>query len=159
MSAPIVLYCNCMEDVKRRLAVVRAIGSGHSLLGREDFDGEVAGLHLRKSLELIAFSSLVAHKDAYAQAHEDFSSHWSAKRLLSKMEKIHPDFYPKPVAFSQSDSRGVKQLVDVNEGFLSREEFVFLYDKCSEVLHTWNPFRSKPCQWLVERAQPLLPIH
>jgi hypothetical protein len=163
----IVVYCNCMEDVKRRLAIIRAIVSGHSPLGREDFDGEVACLHLRKSLELIAFSSLSAHRDAYAQVHNDFATHWNAKRLLAKLEKVHPDFYPKPVEFSQSDQTGVKHLADVKEGFLTRDEFVFLYDKCSEVIHARNPFKAGPpvvrfersiSDWVV-RIQRLLDVH
>jgi hypothetical protein len=156
-----------MEDVKRRLAVVQAIVSGQSPLGRDDFDGEVVCLQLRKSLELIAFASLSAHKDAYAQAHDDFSTHWNAKRLLSKLEKIHPDFYPKPVTVAQTDARGVRQFADVAEGFLTRDEFVFLYDKCSEAMHTWNPFRTDPrvvnfersiSEW-VARIQRLLTVH
>lgn len=131
-----------MEDVKRRIAVIQAVVSGQSPLGREDYDGELVCLHLRKVLEQIAFASLSAHKDAYAQAHNDFATHWNAKRLLTKLQKVHPDFYPRPVRVEGPDERGVKQLVDVTKAFLTKEDFVFLYDKTSEALHVWNPFKA-----------------
>ncbi len=58
-------------------------------------------------------------------------------------------------------------LLDVAAGFLTRDEFVMLYDRCSEVLHSRNPFRSEPAvinferslqEW-VDRSQKLLSIH
>lgn len=124
-------------------------------------------MHLRKLLEQIAFASLSAHKQAYAKVHNDFETHWNPKRLLTKLEKIHPDYYPKPVAFANEDSRGVKHFADVAEGFLSKSDFVFLYDKCSAVLHTWNPFRTDArvvdfehsIQEWVRRIQRLLNEH
>lgn len=167
MASPIVKYCKCMEELKRRLNVINGIVTGHSPLGHEDFDGEIACLHLRKSLELIAFSSLSAHNEAYTQAYNDFYSNWNAKRLLSKIEKIHPGFYPKPVKFSQVGDGGVKQFGDVKEGFLTHEDFVFLYGKCSEILHTRNPFKLDPrivnfersiSEWAT-RIQRLFDIH
>ena len=142
MTEAITTYCNCMEDVKRRIAVIRTVVSGQSPLGREDYDGELVCLHLRKVLEQIAFASLSAHKDAYAQAHNDFATHWNAKRLLSKLQKVHPGFYPRPVRMEGPDERGVKHLVDVTKAFLTKEDFVFLYDKASEALHVWNPFKA-----------------
>jgi len=142
MTDAITTYCNCMEDVKRRIAVIQAVVGGASPLGREDFDGELVCLHLRKVLEQIAFASLSAHKDAYAQAHVDFALHWNAKRLLKKLEKVHPNFYPRPVKVEGPDTRGVKHLVDLTDGFLTRDDFEFLYDKASEALHVWNPFKA-----------------
>lgn len=156
-----------MEDVKTRLAVIRSIVSGYSPLKREDFDSEVVCLHLRKILEQIAFASLSAHKDVYAQAHSDFTTHWNAKRLLTKLGKLHPDFYPKPVRFHRVDEREVTQLVDITDGFLTKDEFVFLYDKVSEALHVLNPFKGPKqivnfdrsiAEWLT-RIQLLLSEH
>lgn len=144
VDANLVMYCNCMEEVKLRLAVVLSVVERRLAVGREDFDAELVCVHLRKTLELIAFASLTANKDRYAQTHENFVSHWNAKKLLANLEKVHPEFYPKPVTFSHQDNKGVKHLSDVQNGFLTRDEFVTLYDKCSEILHSWNPFRTDP---------------
>jgi len=65
------------------------------------------------------------------------------------------------------DTGQVKHLIDVTDGYLTRDEFVFLYDTCSEVLHTWNPYRVGPrvvntqrplAEW-VGRIKKLLDLH
>lgn len=156
-----------MDDIKQRLLKVNKILSGHSPMKHDGLDGEVVCLLIRKSLEQIAFASLIAHKDAYAMAHADFAKTWRAKRLLDRIEAIHPDYYPKPVAFPMVDTGRVKHLLDVKDGFLTRDDFVVLYDTCSEVLHTWNPYRPEPrivnaqrplAEW-VQRIQRLLDLH
>lgn len=167
MNLPQVQYCNCMEEVKLRIAMVLAVLEGKQTIGREDFDAELVCVHLRKSLELIAFASLTANKEQYATVYKDFESHWNAKRLLANLEKLHPPFYPRPVQLTGQDEKGVKHLADVTDGYLTRGEFIFLYQKCSEVLHARNPFRSDSrtinfgCsirEWVV-RIQRLLALH
>ena len=165
--APAIQYCNCMEDIKTRLNKVSRILLGHSPMKDEGFDGEVACLLIRKVLEQIAFSTLVANKAAYESVYADFAKTWRVKRLLDRMRAVHPNFYPKPVTGPVIGSDGVKHFVDVVESFLTLEEFEFLYDKCSEVLHTWNPYRTDPrvvnferplSEW-VSRIQRLLDMH
>ena len=165
--SPAVAYCNSMEDVKHRLLKVDKMLIGHSPMKHEGFDGEVMCLLIRKSLEQVAFASLIAHRDAYAKVHADFEKTWRVKKLLERIEAIHPNFYPKPVAFTTVDTGRVKHLIDVTNGYLTREEFVFLYDTCSEVLHTWNPYRPGPrivntqrplAEW-VNRLKRLLDLH
>lgn len=162
-----VMYCNCMEEVKSRVGVILGVVEGRVTIGREDFDAELVCVQLRKILELIAFASLTANKERYAEAHADFQSHWNAKRLLANLERLHPHFYPKPVQFDRQEEKGIKHFADVTEGYLTRDEFVTLYQKCSEVLHARNPFRSDPRvinfgrsikEW-VGRIQKLLAVH
>jgi hypothetical protein len=156
-----------MEEVKLRLGLVLSVTDGRFSVGREDFNGELVCVQLRKTLELIAFASLTANKAKYAQTYADFATDWNAKRLLTKIEKIHPEFYPKPVEFAQQGASGVKHFTEVTDGFLIRDEFVTLYNKCSEVLHARNPFRTDPKivdfgysirDW-VGRIQRLLALH
>lgn len=165
--SPVVAYCNCMDDIKQRLLKVNKILSGHSPMKHEGLDGEVVCLLIRKSLEQIAFASLIAHKDAYAKVQADFAKTWRVKRLLERIEAIHPDYYPKPVAFPAIETSRVKHLLDVKDGYLTRDDFVFLYGICSEVLHTWNPYCPEPrvvdtqrplAEW-VQRIQRLLDLH
>lgn len=143
MDNAAVTYCNCMEDVKSRLKLIRAITEGHLPLGAEGLDGEIVCLLLRKVLEQIAFSSLVAHREAYEAVHNDVGSIWRAKRLLERLEKLHPNFYPAPVQRGVSQHLGVQHHFEpVTDGFLTKDEFVFLYDTASGGIHTWNPFKE-----------------
>lgn len=156
-----------MDDIKHRLRKVDRILIGHSPMKHEGLDGEVVCLLIRKSLEQVAFASLIAHKEAYSKVHADFEKTWNAKRLLQKLASVHPDFYPRPVTFPTVDTGRVKHLLDVQDGYLTQEDFVFLYNTCSEVLHTWNPYRPGPrivetqrplAEW-VQRIKRLLELH
>ena len=143
MSDAATAYCNCMEDVKARLKLIRSIVEGHSPFGAKGLDGEVVCLLLRKVLEQIAFSSLVAHRKTYEAAQSDLCSIWLAKRLLLRLEKLHPEYYPSPVRPGKSQHVGVHHHFDpVEDGYLTKEEFVFLYDTASGRMHTWNPFKD-----------------
>jgi hypothetical protein len=98
---------------------------------------------MRKCLELIAFASLIANKDKYSAAYANFASHWKAKQMLECIEKLNPNFYPVPVEPPKLLDNGVKHLDLVPDGFLTRSEFVTLYEKSSEFLHSRNPFTTK----------------
>lgn len=135
----LVIYCSCLEEVKRRLKVVRSITQAEFSTDNVEMDAEIACLQLRKALELIAFASLSANHSLYTRVHGDISSAWSAKRILNKLEKLHPDFYPRPILFEGESEGGVKHFANVKSGYLTRAEFVVLYDKCSSVVHAWNP--------------------
>jgi hypothetical protein len=131
-----------MEDVKRRLVLVKRFASGELPLGSEQFAYECVSVQLRKVLELVAFASLCANKAKYAEAYADFAKHWRAKALLQALGRLHPDFYPKPMKSPFNKPDGTKHLDRVADGFLTPDEFVVLYDKCSDVIHTRNPFST-----------------
>jgi hypothetical protein len=157
-----------MEELKLRCDLIESITSGEiTVADREDFSGELACLNLRKVLELLAFASLTANREKYAEAHAKFAQHWKAKLLLTNLAKLHPDFFPKPIAFGEPHSDGTKNLVDVKEPCLTRDDFEFLYDQASQVLHTQNPhgdavrvvdFRLSLSEW-VQRIKTLLSVH
>jgi len=161
------VYCDLMEDAKARIALLQRITSGSLRHGTANFEYECASLQLRKVLEAIAFGSLCANKPVYAKVHANFEKHHRAKDLLRALEKVNPHFYPTPMRFGQSTARGVKHLDRVEDGYLTPNEFVDLYDTCNKVLHVWNPFSTDARQidfgrtvaeW-VERIQRLLDIH
>ena len=167
MSELAVMYCNCMEEVKTRIALALSVVEGTLSVGREDFAAELVCVQLRKVLELIAFASLTANKSRYSETYRDFSQHWNAKRLLMNLERIHPNFYPCPIESDCEDEPGVKHFRDLADGFLTRDEFVNLYRKCSEVLHVRNPFQTGEKvinfglsikEWIA-RIQKLLAVH
>ena len=160
-------YCSCMENVKSRLDVVRSVFEGLLSTGQELFDYEVVSVQLRKSLELIAFASMTANKELYAKEHANFSRHWRVKTMLDSLRKIHPGFYPQPIKLDHVKDNGAKHFEHVKNGYLTQEDFVTLYDLCSECIHTWNPFTEKErhidfkhsvAKW-VSRIECLLKLH
>jgi hypothetical protein len=150
---PHIAYAQYMHALRERIRRVDKIVSGHSPMKSEEWDTEVVCLLLRKSLEHMAFASLVAHREAYSAVFADFETHWNVKRLFKKLEKVHPDFYPVPAIIPAEQSTPVKQLQDVTSDFLTKDDFVVLYDVCSQVIHTQNPYRKGP--WVIDTVRPL----
>ena len=136
-------YCRCMEQVKRRLRLLSAITEGKASVGDLSADGEFACLQIRKILEQVAFASLAASRSHYAKRRPNIEKEWSAKRIIQTLEKVHPDFYPRPVSSTRTGPKRV-HFEPLTSGFLTKDELVFLYDKCSEAIHDWNPFREGP---------------
>jgi hypothetical protein len=160
-------YCNCMEEVKHRVGLVRSLLSGLVSMGYPAFDTETVFLQFRKILELVAFASLTANKDVYSAAYEKFATHWNAERMLRDLEKVNPDFYPIASEPYILTSDGVKHFPRAADGFMTKEEFVTLYNTCGKLLHARNPFSPEDPvvqigynveQW-VSRIQKLLAVH
>lgn len=138
------IYCNNLDEIRNRLLLVKSFGNGNKTLGNERSDYEIVAVNLRKILELIAFGSLTANKDLYAQTYAKFSEHWRIKQLFENLKKIHPDFYPKALmkpTISSGTPRNVHFEIETN-GFLTAQELFELYGYCSEVIHTHNPFKG-----------------
>lgn len=162
------LYCASLDEIRARLKLIRSVCDGITTAGTETFNYEIVSVNLRKILELIAFGSLTANRDAYAAVYTGFQKHWKAKQLLESLEKIHPNFYP--TALAQPVIRnGAQRNVHfdlIKEGFLTRDEFVELYDLCSSVIHSRNPFapqasinfRITVLEW-ANRIETLLRFH
>jgi hypothetical protein len=139
----IQIYCNCMAEVRTRLGVVRSVLTGSVTMGQQAFNVELIFLQLRKALELIAFGSLAANESKYAAAYPNFGSHWRAKAILDAVEKINSEFFPIPLEPPEAKEGGIRHFDRPADGFLTRDEFVSLYDSCGEILHIRNPFTTK----------------
>src|SRR5258708_7730918 len=99
-------YLACMSELVERLGVIAARLDAVKEGGPTFQDYEIIALSFRKCVELIVFSSLVAHKDTYSKAHSEFEKHWNAKRLMENLRKLHPDFYPVPIEFRKNSRPG-----------------------------------------------------
>ena len=105
---------------------------------------ESAYLQFRKILELIALGSLVANKDEFSKVYNDFAKYWNARHLLKDLERLNPNFYPRPVVEVPSKRAGTKMdLQDKKDGFLTKDEFLKLYEKCGAIMHAGNPYGSQ----------------
>ena len=136
------LYCSSLEEIRLRIVLLRSLCNGTLSAGSENFNYEIASVNLRKCLELIAFGSLTANKETYASAYAKFETHWKAKNILKMLESIHPNFYPislsKPTVLEETPRRLHFELE--THDFLTLSEFIELYDLCSKVIHSRNPF-------------------
>ena len=117
--------------------------SGATPVGNGDQIAELIFVQFRKTLEEIAFASLSANKEKYAEVHANFSKHWRAKDMLAIMDKVNPDFYPVPRPAPVETAPRLKHFGEpLADGFVTRDDFILLYNASSEGLHTRNPYKE-----------------
>lgn len=133
-------YANVMNEIKRRTNVIHSFLSGERNAMYNAVNIELLCLQIRKILELIALGSLVANQKIFLKKVNNLQKMWNAKYILSDIEKLNPGFYPCPIDEQPSKLDGVvNDLIDVKEGFLTKDDFIFVYDKCGKILHAENP--------------------
>lgn len=152
-----------MREAEKRLEVLNAFINKETNAVYLQTTIESEALQLRKLLELIAYASLVAHKDAYKSVRKDIDKDWHAKRILRKIESLNPNFDPIPTNGVSNGKWNTPR-----GGYLTRKQFETLYDKCGKILHSKNPFSNTPQHLLsfhkkmpnhVARIQKLLSEH
>jgi hypothetical protein len=145
-TSDIQKYLSAIESVRSHLRVVDAVYCRRINTGHADLNAELIFLHFRKALEELAFSSLASNREKYSAQHPQFGRFWKAKELLKEIGELNPLFYPRPIvpgSVSQTDDgRDNTHFEGVREGFLTQDDFVFLYLKASDVLHSRNPYKS-----------------
>jgi hypothetical protein len=134
------LYANGMEEIKRRVKAIQIILNKESTTRTRQTDAEYLCLQFRKILELIALSNLVSNKEEYSNRYDKFASHWNGKRIIADIEKINPKFYPVPVDIIWDAETKTIAFGDVHTGFLTKDDYIMIYDECAELLHAENPF-------------------
>lgn len=135
------LYQDCLYEIKKRIEIIadhinRKITEKYLMI-----EVETVCLQFRKILEKIALMSLVANKELYAEQNDKFARHYHAELIMKDLERINPNFYPVPIKREQKDGE-IGKLVNVEEGFLTKEEFIKIYQKCGGMMHAQNPFAS-----------------
>ena len=140
----ILKYCGLMEEIKRRTGVISAFGSGDAKALYKATTIEAIYLQFRKILELIALGSLVANKNEFSKVYADFAKCWNAQYLLRDIERVNPNFYPRPILEAKANQPGVKaEWQEKKHGFLTKAEFLKLYEKCGAIMHAGNPYGSQ----------------
>ena len=143
---PFILRCiDCMEEVKMRLEIIREFLDNKKTIGYLISDIEFICLQFRKVLELIALANLVSNQELYTKQYANFANHYHAKRILIDLEKINPKFYPVPINYTISRKEGQPgrgKIEYIKNGYLTKEEFIEVYDECAELMHAENPFAT-----------------
>lgn len=144
-----------MEEIKRRVTVIQFFLSKPSTTPFAATTIESACLQVRKILELIALASLVANKFEFANQNEKFSKVWNARLILQDIERINADFYPKPIKeVPGKHPNDVPELISVKSGYLTRTDFLNVYEKCGKIMHADNPFGGKADLSYFEKQLP-----
>ena len=131
-------YCECLYDIKQRIAVIEKYISKKSGQYRVIYV-EYVCLQIRKILEGIALLSLVANVEEYAQQHERFATHYHARLIIRDLKRIAPDYFPIPVKMIEMQD-GVKTWELINSPYLTEEKLIEIYEICGNVMHVQNPF-------------------
>ena len=141
---PYSRYADCMEEIKMRTTVVDGFLTGKCHAMYFQTTAESISLQIRKILELIALASLVANKSEYQKHRRNFHRDWNGKRILETLDIANPNFYPKPTEQVLDQTTGkVVSLEDITSGFLTKNDFIRLYDRCGGILHADNPFSPR----------------
>jgi hypothetical protein len=137
-------YLAVLVEIKRRTKVIDDIISADSRLRYRATSIETACLQIRKILELIAFGSLIANVRMYSAQHRKFAEHWNPKFMLKDMARVNPHFYPLPIIQKPSAIPGIEMdWVDRGPDYLTKDDFLFAYDKCGGILHATNPYGTE----------------
>ena len=129
--------------IKKRLIIIDKFIKLELTTGIVGPDVEFVCLQFRKLLEQIVMLSLIAHVEEYAKIQNKFASQWNAKKILKELQALNEDYYPIPAKINE-DERG--KFVDpiLNTDFLSKDDFLELYQICSGVIHAENPYVKDP---------------
>jgi hypothetical protein len=137
-------YCVLMAEIKRRTTVAAALANRETHLVYQATTVEAIYLQYRKILELIALGSLVANKEVFSKMYRDFAKYWNAELLVKDIERINPDFYPRPIIQQPSSRPGVKmEWAQRPDDYLTRDDLLKLYKKCAAIMHSGNPYGSQ----------------
>lgn len=162
------LYIQQMELIKRRIEVIDSIiqKKSHTTL-YEASNIELCCLQLRKCIELIVMSSLVANSEIYLEMYNRLGRDWKAPLISKDLKRINPKFYPTPIRIVQHDDRP-DEFIEFDAGdYISCDTLMDYYEKIGAIMHSENPF-GNPVDYseykvLVEKCRDeiinLLDIH
>ena len=155
-------YCDLMEQTKKDL------NSAIDLMEATSVDVETrvgaVGVQTRRILESIAFAALVSNKDALDKSSEEIGTLWNPREIFKDIEKVHPDFFPRPVKVRTPNKGRDEPLATRTEGVLNREKLLQIYRELNPLAHSRNPlhepvdysyFMDKIPIWLEEIVETL----
>ncbi|MDE2942965.1 MAG: hypothetical protein OXT63_01995 [Gemmatimonadota bacterium] len=140
-------YRDLMEQVKKRTEAVNFFLGMHGMYVQ--IVAESVALQLRNILETVVLGSLVSNLPEYEKRRADIRKTRRISLLMKTMESANKDYYPIPTRQVLDTSGKVTETIPVESGFLTRDECLKLYAKCSNMLHTLGP-TSDPRSFLDE---------
>jgi hypothetical protein len=123
------IYADLMDEARIRIHAVRdAINVRDSWAPR--LLQEFVYLQLRTLCETIALGCLVAHGDV---TNRSTLKEWKIPSVMKEMEKLNPDFYPRPVRIRFLPN--VVKLDDYSAPHLAKAELIKLWERSGKFVH------------------------
>lgn len=144
LNESVAKYQACMEEIKRRVDVVEGLVARKFSTPYVITDVEFACIQVRKILELIALSAVVANKEELTKVQNNLDRLWNAKEIMKIINVVNPKYYPEPIilqGFNGDPNNTRTQPAKV--GFLTQDEFLSIYSRCGGLLHAQNPFAKE----------------
>ncbi|MGA2079816.1 MAG: hypothetical protein ABSH53_04280 [Holophaga sp.] len=127
-------YVYILEEIKARIEILNMAMNGRMGTGlTPPFLREISYLQLRMMCELVAIGCISAHGDLESTKSNSIQKEYAADKIIKRLEKLHPDFYPHPVKLTINT--GNVNMERVEAGHLSKAELINLYHECGEKLH------------------------
>ena len=151
MQAYIDPYLQVMYAIKWRTEII-------GYMDREDhpnrsisllppiMKAETIALHIRRIIESIALASFRANKPLYKEESEKLKNLWRVEDIFKYIEKQNPDFYPipiEPIHMTHIDDID-RNIRFIEDGYMTRDMCLEVYQKCSKILHVQKPFDDDP---------------
>src|ERR1035437_4908675 len=112
------LYCKLMNEVKMKTTAIAEIRNGTKSTSFVITNIEFCCLQIRKIIELVALSSLVANKNQFERLMIKFEHLWNLKEILKDIKKLNPDFYPQPITeIPSSDPIAKIEWTHIDKGY------------------------------------------
>ena len=144
-SETVEIYLKNMRDVKRRLQYsenqIQEFNNTQDYLLLEN-----AILHTRKALECIAYASIAPNKKAYskfrseAERPANFRKDYNGGKILKQLGMVNREFYPLPLIEPKLVGIGQWHYDRLKEGYLTKQQYIRLYDRLGKFLHSDNPW-------------------
>lgn len=147
-------YVRQMVEVKRRFrAAEHILAADTPISGDIDIDNECVFAQIRRIIELITFSALIADRGHY-QAHRlreaqdnprdkgDYTLDWNANEILKRLKKVNPNFLPQSAGDPQILPDKTKHIPYGSVGRKSHGDLIRIYQTASRYLHAPNPFAT-----------------
>lgn len=128
------LYADVLSEIKKRNTAIYDALNGFAPPQPKIILAEFCYLQLRFICELIALGCLVAHGDLRGGS-KHLLKRWHAGDIVKDLEKLHPNFYPRPTKQILDTTGKVERLEPVRDPFLSKEELIQLYGWLGDRLH------------------------
>ena len=143
-----------MIEVKRRFrAAAHILNSDIPVSGDIDIDNECVFAQVRRIVELIAFSALIADRRHY-QAQRvreaekkdrnkgDYTTDWKAAEILERLKKVNSDFLPQSAGEAIAGPDNMKHVPYGAIGAKTHGDLISIYQNASRYMHSSNPFAA-----------------
>lgn len=130
-------YASEMGIIKLRIEQIK---STSKLIKYWEPRVEYKALHLRKIIEQILLSSLIANSEIYQQYYHRLETEWNARLICRDLKRIHPNFFP----VAATDDHENMEISNNLEDSLTSDEVIEMYEKMGKLLHSHNPFSPFP---------------